>query len=126
MRLYFNLNLSMDMNKIQASQMTTTTAMTTMMTTTTTTTTTPTRTRQDRQESLERYYRRKKRWEIEQSGLHPDDIDYDPNYVYTPWTDSDDDSDPEDKRRKQKMTKIDYKKFQEKRKSRAVSRKKKI
>ena len=110
----------MDMNKIQASQMTTTTAMTTM--TTTTTTTTPTKTRQDRQESLERYYRRKKRWEIEQSGLHPDDIDYDPNYVYTPWTDSDDDSDPEDKRRKQKMTKIDYKKFQEK-KSKAVSRK---
>ena len=92
------------------------------MTTTTTTTKDYKNTREYK--SLQTYIRRKIRWEKEQNGLHPDDIDYDPDYVYTPWTDSDDDNDPEDKKRKQKMTKIDYRKFQKRKK--ALSKKKKI
>ena len=94
---------------------TTTTAMTTTTTTTTSTTTTTAATATDYKNTegwkkLETYMRRCKRSETEQNGLHPDHCGWDPDYEYTPWTDSSDDT-MTDKERKEIMMPDDYRKY---------------
>ena len=98
---------------------TTTTAMTTTAATTTTTAATATTTtattatdykNTEEWKKLETYMRRCARSNTEINGLHPDHCGWDPDYEYTPWTDSSDDT-MTDKERKEIMMPEDYRKY---------------